>query len=497
MTVRAREHHVDKSFSSEKLMTLENQNKDFVQKLKYLVGPGGWISRQKAERYFTDPRDYFVGDAVLIVLPKTTEEVSAVVALCNRQNVGIIPFGGGTGASAGHLDFEGKHAVVLSLERMKKIRSIDSETITVEAGCILANIQSAAEKIERRFGLSLASEGSCTIGGNLASNAGGIQVLKYGNVRDMCLGIEAVLPDGSILNDLRPLRKDNAGFDVRNLLIGSEGTLGIITAASLKLVHRPSEIGTFICAFPTPDSALALLRSLNNSLGDVVTAFELMSQLSIKLATKHFQNLRDPFNRIYPWYAVVDVEGQLGVNKLMEEVLTTAHNKKIIIDSVVAQSDAQRKSLWNLREFAFEYNMKEGAFCSSDTAVPIGEISNFIRMTDAALMELDPNLRANSYGHVGDGNIHVNVFPPEGYSKDEYLRDKPNLRDEVRMLINKTTEACRGSISAEHGIGRLKRSDLLQFSDATKLAIMCTIKKALDPQNIMNPGALFTDELSM
>ncbi|MAT88360.1 MAG: FAD-binding oxidoreductase [Aestuariivita sp.] len=472
---------------------------DFFEQIKSVVGPRGWTSRQNAERYFTDQRARFVGDAALVVLPKTTGQVSAVVALCNSQNVGIIPFGGGTGASAGHLDFEGQNAIVLSLERMDAIRSIDieTETITVEAGCILANIQSAADQIERRFGLSLASEGSCTIGGNLASNAGGIQVLRYGNARDMCLGIEAVLADGAILNDLRPLRKDNTGFDLRNLLIGSEGTLGIITAATLKLVPRPQEITTFITAFRSPDCALALLHSMRSALGDSITAFELMSQLSIKLATKYFKNLRDPFNLPYPWYAVVDVEGHRGTTKLVDEVLTKALEAEIVIDAVVAQSDTQRQSIWNLREFAFEYNMKEGAFCSSDTAVPIGEIGNFIQMTDAALAELDPNLRANRYGHLGDGNIHVNVFPPEGVSKSEYLRNNANLRDDVHILINSITEACRGTVSAEHGIGRLKRAALLQFGDPTKIATMRAIKKALDPHNIMNPGALFTDELSI
>jgi D-lactate dehydrogenase (cytochrome) len=467
-------------------------NVRFIEELKACVGPKGWVAAQSAGKYFTDPRDRFVGEAALVVMPSTTAQVSAVVALCNAHKIGVVPFGGGTGACAGHIDFEGQQVIVLSLEKMNSIRSIDVETdsITAEAGCILANIQKVAHEENRRFGLSLASEGSCTIGGNLASNAGGIQVLRYGNARDMCFGIEAVLPDGSILNDLRPLRKDNTGYDLRNLLIGSEGTLAIITAATLKLATQPDESATFMCALKSPNGAVALLRTLRTVLGETVTAFELMSQLGVTLATKHFQNLRDPFDHPHAWYAVVDVEGYHEITAKLEEVLQTALDEETIVDAVVAHSEAQRQSLWDLREFAFDYNMKEGAFCSSDTSVPTGEIEKFIRLTDRALAELDPDLRANRYGHVGDGNIHVNVFPPESISKNDYLSDKPDMREAVRMTINKTTEACGGSISAEHGIGRLKRTDLLQFADPTKLALMRTIKTAVDPNNIMNPGAV-------
>lgn len=477
-------------------MVGERPSDAFFADLKSCVDPKGWISPQASGKYFADPRGRFVGDAVLVVLPSSTAQVSAVVALCNAHKIGIIPFGGGTGGSAGHIEFEGRNAIVLSLERMNTIRSVDIETdtITAEAGCVLANIQTAAQQINRRFGLSLASEGSCTIGGNLATNAGGIQVLRYGNARDLCLGIEAVLPDGSILNDLRPLRKDNTGFDLRNLLIGSEGALGIITAATLKLAPHPDETATFMCALNSPDAAVTLLRDLRTALGETVTAFELMSQLGVTLATKHFPSLLDPFDHPHAWYVVADVEGHCGIAAGVAEVLQAALEAELIVDAIVAQSDTQRKSLWALREFSYEYNMKEGVFCSSDTAVPTDEITNFISLTDAVLVGLDSDLRANRYGHVGDGNIHVNVFPPEGISKDDYLNKKPNMQEDVRTAINNATEACQGSISAEHGIGRLKRKDLLQFSDPTKMATMRAIKVAIDPNNIMNPGALFMPE---
>lgn len=427
-----------------------------------------------------------------MLLPSSTDEVSRLVTLCNAQKVGIIPFGGGTGGTAGHIDFEGRELVVLSLERMNAIRSVntDNDAITVEAGCVLADVQEVARQNNRRFGLSLASQGSCTIGGNLASNAGGIQVLRYGNTRDMCLGIEAVWPDGSVLNDLRALRKDNTGYDLRNLLIGSEGTLGIITAATLKLSTEPVEAVTFMCALRSPKASLTLLRDIRGALGDTVTAIELMCALGVQLATRHFPNLRDPFDQPHPWYVVVEVEGCHGISAQLEGVLGQALESGVVIDAVLASSDAQRQSLWNLREFAYEYNTKEGAICSSDTSVPIGEVGRFIDLTDVALAALDPALRANRYGHVGDGNIHVNVFPPEGVPKQVYLHQNPDIGDAARKAINITTEKCGGSISAEHGIGRLKRADLQEFADPGKLSAMRAIKAAIDPNIIMNPGAL-------
>lgn len=474
-------------------MPLATPDSGLLDRLKSIVGPKGWISPTDAGKYFADPRDRYQGNAALIVLPSTTQEVSRVVASCNETGTGIIPFGGGTGGVAGHMEIHGGSPIVLSTERMNAIRSVntDDETIIAEAGCILENVREIAERNNRRFGLSLASQGSCTIGGNLASNAGGVQVLKYGNSRDLCLGIEAVLPNGSVLDDLKPLRKDNTGYDLRHLMIGSEGTLGIITAAALKLSPRPDEAVTFICAIPSPKAAIALLHCIRDRMGDTVTAFELMSGFGIELATKYFDTLRDPFDRRHDWYALVDIEGYPGIRDHLEELLTREFERETFSDAVIAASESQRSSLWQLRERAYEYNQKEGAICSSDTSVPISQIDAFIKRTDEALRSLDPGLRSNRYGHIGDGNIHFNVFPPRGVSKHTYLQSHPDIRETARMLINETTRNCGGSISAEHGIGRLKVADLEAHADPTKLAMMRVIKNAIDPNHIMNPGALF------
>lgn len=466
---------------------------NFLEQLKSIVGPKGWIASDGAGKYFADPRERFHGSAALVVLPSSTQQVSEVVAACYAAQIGIIPFGGGTGGVAGHMEISGKLPIVLSLERMNTIRfvGIDDDTIIAEAGCILANIQEIAGQNNRRFGLSLASEGSCSIGGNLASNAGGIQALRYGNCRDLCLGIEAVMPDGSVLDDLRPLRKNNTGYDLRHLLIGSEGTLGIITAAALKLSPQPEESVTVMCVVSTPALALALLHAIRDKLGETVTAFELMSGMGVKLATKYFDTLRDPFDIPHQWYALVEIEGYGGIRTHLEEVLAWQLEVGTLVDAVIAESDSQRQSLWSLRELAYEYNQSEGTICSSDTSVPISQIENFIQLTDAAIHSLDPDLRTNCYGHIGDGNIHVNIFPPQRVSKDIYLRQFPDIRETARMIINDTTHRCGGSISAEHGIGRLKISDMKRYADPTKLALMRTIKDAVDPKGIMNPGALF------
>ena len=465
----------------------------FLDRLKSLVGPKGWRGSDSAGKYFTDPRGYFHGSASLVLLPSSTQQVSQVVAACNEAQIGIVPFGGGTGGVAGHMEINGGFPVVLSLERMTAIRSvsIDDETIIAEAGCILATIQEIAEQNGRRFGLSLASEGSCTIGGNLASNAGGIQVLKYGNCRDLCLGIEAVMPDGSVLNDLKPLRKNNTGFDLRHLLIGSEGTLGIITASALKLSPLPEDSVTVMCALPAPGSALKLLHKIRNKLGETVTAFELMSGLGVSLATKYFETLRNPFDRSYEWYIVAEIEGYKGIQQSLEQILAQELEQGNIVDAVFAESRSQSEALWNLRELAYEYNQKEGAICSSDTSVPISQIEKFIELTSTAIRYLDGGLRANCYGHIGDGNIHVNVFPPQNVSKQVYLQMHPGIQETTRMIINETTHQCGGSISAEHGIGRLRISELQRYADKTKLAVMQTIKTAIDPNGIMNPGAVF------
>jgi FAD/FMN-containing dehydrogenase len=464
-----------------------------LESLKSIVGPRGWYMGKDTDRYLEDPRGRERGSASIVLCPTHTSQVSEIMKFCNASGIGVIPFGGGTGGALGHMDPTGGGLVVLSLERMKKIRQISAEddAIVAEAGVILADIQSASDGIDRFFGLSLASEGSCTIGGNLASNAGGIQALRYGNTRDLCLGIEAVMPDGSILNDLHPLRKDNTGYDLRHLLIGSEGTLGVITAASLKLAALPEESVTVMCAVESPRAALALLQHLRRALGDVVSAFELMSELGLNLALKHFPDLRDPFQETHAWYIIATIAGAKGTQDGLEASLAQAFEGELVADGVVSSSNGQSASLWALRERAFEYNKLEGVLYSSDTSVPLSRIGDFVDTTAARLGVLDPGLRANFYGHIGDGNIHVNVFPAEGVAKVNHIAKHPDAAANISHIIDETTHLCGGSISAEHGIGRAKNTTLKQYADPTKLAVMRMIKQAVDSKNIMNPGALF------
>jgi len=463
---------------------------DIAEKLKTISGPKGWLGGPDTARYNEDPRGRVTGAAELILRPDSADKVSHILKTCNDTGTGIIPFGGGTGGANGHLDPCGRH-VVLSLERMSRIRSVSASdsAITVEAGVKLCDIHAAADGIGRVFGLSLASEGSCTIGGNLASNAGGVRTLRYGNARDLCLGIEAVMADGSVLSSLAPLRKDNTGYDLRHLLIGSEGTLGIITAATLKLSPATQSRDTMFCAVPSPGADLDLLNTLRDQLGEVVTAFELMSALGLSLALKHFPTLRDPFRDRHDWYVVADIAGPRALSDWLEAALAQAFEAGLIKDAVVAASGAQAADLWALRENAFEYNKLEGVLYSSDTSVPLGQIGDFIDRTARDLAEWDSSLRANFYGHIGDGNIHVNVFAPEN-ARQVFLEHRPDAAARIADIIDTATLDCDGSISAEHGIGRAKVDALKRHGDPVKLAMMRHIKQALDPNGILNPGAV-------
>lgn len=470
-------------------------SEDFLQSLKQLVGPSGWQHPDDAARYLDDPRGYVRGKAALIVLPSNVEEVSEIVKLCAKSRIGIVPYGGGTGLVSGQIVPENDHAIILSLERMNAIRSIDpdNDSMVVEAGCILTDVQNAAQDANRLFPLSLASEGSCRIGGNLATNAGGIQVIRYGNARDLCLGIEAVLPDGTIYNGLSPLRKDNTGYDLRHLLIGSEGTLGIITAASLKLFPKPQSSSTAFCALPSPSHAISLLNFCREAMGDTISAFELMCSEGMDVLAQHFPKERHPFNGEYSWFALIEIAGSPGIEEKFETVLMEAFENELLLDSVIASSSAQSQALWRLRELMADANKLGGVFCSSDTSVPKNRVDDFIQMTDAAILELNPDLIINKYGHMGDGNLHFNVFPPKGVGKDEFMEANPTTQEDVRRIINDMTHQMHGSISGEHGIGRLKTADLQRYGDPVKFAVMKSIKMGLDPDNIMNPGAIFSN----
>ncbi len=465
---------------------------DLLNGLKDILGPNGWKPGKGAARHFEDPRGRFQGKAALIVLPETTEQAARIVRLCNAGKVGIVPFSGGTGVVAGQLSIESENAIVLSLERMNKIRDIlvDDGVLVAEAGCILENIHHAAAEHNLMFPLSMASKGSCCIGGNLATNAGGIQVVRHGNARDLCLGIEAVLPDGSIYSDLSPLRKNNTGYDLRHLLIGSEGTLGVITAATLVLKPIDQETTTVLCALDSPATALALFRKLQKHLGESISALELMSGFGIDLVRSHFPSLVAPFSEKHEWQLLIEASGPDGIGERLEGALGDCFEEGLWADAVVAQSDNQRQSLWDLRENTPEANRLAGAFCNSDTSVPISQVHGFIETTVNLLEKIHPDLRINTYGHIGDGNIHHNVLPPVGVSKKKFVASHPGIIDAVRIAINKATVQYNGSISAEHGIGRLKASDLETFASPGKLDAVKHIKHAMDPNNIMNPGAI-------
>lgn len=457
-----------------------------------MLGPRGWRAPEDAPGYLEDPRGRFSGRARLIAMPEDTAGVAALLRHCSETGTPVIPYGGGTGVVAGQLSIDSEAVVILSLERMDRLRgfSLEDGAMTVEAGATLAEAHEMAAAQGMTFPLSMGSKGSCTIGGNLATNAGGIQVLRDGNARDLCLGIEAVFADGSVLGELTPLRKNNIGYDLRHLLIGSEGTLGVITAATLAIRPMDAETVTAFCGIEGPHQAVALLRALRGDFGTAISAFELMSEFGVGLATRTLDTLRRPLTGQHPWYLLVELGGAKGLRTSFENSLERQFQQGRVRDAAIAETIAQRQGIWALRELTPEVNRRNGAFCSSDTSVPISRIDEFIARTHEALAAIHPGLRVNSYGHVGDGNIHHNVFPPQGTDKQDFLSAHPGINDAVRMAITRISHELGGSISAEHGIGRLKTEDLSQFAGATRLDMMRRIKAALDPGGIMNPGAL-------
>ena len=439
--------------------------------------------------YLSEERGALQGGAALLARPRSTEEVSQLVSFCAEESVAVIPYSGGTGLVGGHVLEQGPKPLLLSLERMQSIRDADAQgnTLVVEAGVILADVHAAAEKVGRLFPLSLASEGSCRIGGNLATNAGGVQVLRYGNARDLCLGIEAVLPDGSIHHGLRKLRKDNTGYDLRNLLIGAEGTLGVITAATLKLFPRPKEQAVALAVVPSPAAAITLLTDMQENLDGLVSAFELIDGEGLRFLKETMPKIRLPFGEIPDWLVLTEVGGGPGSNvqDRLFEVLGNALETGGISDVLLAQNLQQQQEFWTVRENIPIANKLIGAINSQDISVPIHRIPEFIEEGRRALSELG-SFRLNCFGHLGDGNLHYNVYPPKGRPKTEFKDVKPTIQRAVHDLVH----AYDGSISAEHGIGRLKAADLRKYGDPAKLSAMRAIKDALDPKGIMNPGAV-------
>jgi FAD/FMN-containing dehydrogenase len=440
-------------------------------------------------KYLSEPRGLFHGVAGLVLAPKDVFEVSEIVRACNKFRVAIIPYGGGTGLVGGQVSTDLPAPVILSLERMKKIRDVDikGNVIQVEAGCLLASVQDAAADAGRLFPLSLASEGSCQIGGNLSTNAGGVGVLRYGNARDLCLGIEAVLPDGSIWNGLKKLRKDNTGYDLKNLLIGAEGSLGIITAASLKLMPKPNRFTAAFLQIRDPEAALELLEECQAKLGGAVSAFELIHRQGVAFLKEKLPQVRLPFAEPSEWMLLIDLGicGELDLVAPFENLLAQGLQNGLVLDALIAQNENQRQEFWNLRESIPEANRLVGAIYSHDISVPIGRLPEFIDRAGRLITGFG-TFRINCFGHVGDGNLHYNIYPPTGRNRAEFQDVREQIKDSIYGLVTQLG----GSISAEHGIGRMKIDDMQKYGDPVKLAALRAIKSALDPNDIMNPGAV-------
>jgi FAD/FMN-containing dehydrogenase len=461
-----------------------------LEKIRAAVGPAGFLDDPgDIEPYLKDFRGLFRGRASLVVLPKSTKEVSALLAICNEHRIGVVPHGGNTSYCGGATPDASGRQIVLGLKRMNRIRSVAplDHALTVEAGCVLAQVQEAADAVERLFPLSLGSEGSCQIGGNLATNAGGTAVLRYGMVRDLVLGLEVVLADGRILDGLKSLRKDNTGYDLRHLFIGSEGTLGVITAACLKLFPKPVEYATAIAAVAGPEAAIELLAALRAASGDAVTTFELIPRLAIELTSRHISGVSDPFAQAYEWYVLIELTSSRagsGLTEALEGALAEAAAHARVLDAALASSARQRASLWRMRETVPEAQRHAGASIKHDVSVPISSIAEFIERGSQWIAAHVPEGQLIAYGHLGDGNLHFNIQQRPGANADDFLA----RADAAHRAIHDLAAGYGGSFSAEHGIGQLKLAELRRYKDATALELMRDIKRTLDPRGILNPG---------
>jgi FAD/FMN-containing dehydrogenase len=457
-----------------------------LEQLKAIVGTSGWSSDPaELESHLTEWRGVYRGKTPLMVAPKSTAEVSEIVRACAASGTAVVPQGGNTGLCGGAIPDDSGSQILLSLARLNRIRAIEPDdfSMVVEAGCILADVQTHARSAGRLYPLSLAAEGSCQIGGNLSTNAGGTNVLKYGTARDHALGLEVVLADGTIWDGLRSLRKDTAGYDVKQLFIGAEGTLGVITAASLRLYPVPPNVFTAIVAIPSPGAAVSLLATLRADLADQVYAFELISERALRFVLRHIPGTRAPLDQNYRWYVLVECAATQGVDALHSKLMSSIENGHAH-DAVISGSDREAAEFWRLRHSISEAQKFEGASLKHDISVPVGRIGDFIQAAEAAVRSIEPEARVVAFGHVGDGNVHFNVSQPAGSSAEQFAACREALSDAVYAI----TRSFAGSISAEHGIGQAKREMLRDFRSDTELGLMRAVKRALDPNNIMNPG---------
>ncbi len=457
-----------------------------VEQLKDIVGTSGWTSdASDLEPHLTEWRDIWRGNALLMVSPDSTDKVADVVRACAHAGTAIVPQGGNTGLCGGAIPDQSGEQVLLSLSRMNRIRSLSAEdfSLVAEAGCTLASVQKAAEDVDRFFPLSLAAEGSCQIGGNLSTNAGGTNVLRYGTARAQALGLEVVLADGTVWNGLRTLRKDTAGYDLKQMFIGAEGTLGIITAASLRLYPAIRNPETVLVAVESPDAAVALLAALRAELSDQLQAFELMSARAIRFVMKHIPSTSFPLDQDSPWFVLIETSRE-STGDEFEALLMSLHESALISDAVIAKNRSEANGLWRIRHSISESQKHEGASLKHDISVPVAEVGQLIRDAEAAVVDEVPGTRVVAFGHVGDGNIHFNLSQPKDWSATDFQDQDERLAS----LVYDVVDSLGGSISAEHGIGQAKREQLLRYRGATETGLMKAVKAALDPQDIMNPG---------
>ena len=463
---------------------------DLLNTLSQTLGTAHVLTTGDLTAYEQDWRKRTRGQALAVVRPGNTQEVAAVVKACAQAGVSIVPQGGNTGLVVGGIPDNSGTQVLLSLQRMNAVRAVDGDnlTITVEAGCVLQNLQQAAEKAGFLFPLSLGSEGSCTIGGNLSTNAGGTQVVRYGNTRELCLGLEVVTAQGEVLNGLSGLRKDNTGYDLRNLMIGSEGTLGIITAATMKLYPLPAAKLTAWAAVPSVEHAVRLLGLAHQNLGAGLTGFEMMGQFALSLVDKHYPQLRVPLWQQTPYCVLLensDTESEAHARERFEHLLEIAFEDGCVTDAVVAESLSQARNLWHIRESITMAQAEEGLNIKHDISLSVSAIPTFVAETDAMLQREIEGVRLVNFGHLGDGNLHYNVQAPEGSDNQAFLVTQ---EDRVNTLVYDAVKRFGGSISAEHGVGSLKVDTLPDYKDPTALALMRQIKQALDPKGTLNPG---------
>ncbi len=460
-----------------------------LAELKAVVGSAGALEGKDTEAYCISWRDDWKGSVPLVLRPANTAETAALVKICAANKIAIVPQGGRTGLTGASQPHDDMSEVIMSTERMRKIIGVDLEndTMTVEAGVVLKDIQNAADAANRFFPLSLGAEGSCQIGGNISTNAGGVQVLKYGNTRAQILGLEVVLPNGDVWDGMRALRKDNTGYDLKQLFIAGEGTLGFVTKAVLKVYPKPTATETAWIAVESPAKAVALLGHMKQHMGDTVTAFELICRQIIDLLLVGVPGHADPMVEVHPWYVLMDVASQGAPGSLKDPLtsaLESAVEADLIGDAIVANSSAQALKLWRMREDMAQAQASAGGSIGHDVSVPLSKIPEFQARADKAMGEAYPGVRHCSFGHVGDGNMHYNPIRPPNWDAARFKAEKPK----VNRIVHDIVVSLGGSISAEHGIGRMRRDENIHYKSPVEIELMRKIKRALDPDNIMNPG---------